>query len=74
MDPCGAADNRIHQPELIIYSCERWCAQPLGCTRHATRGSLEVTMLGGLGGQSLGLHRLWAQRWELVKDPGVDWL
>ena len=36
--------------------CERWCAQPLGCTRHATRGSLEVTMLGGLGGQSLGLH------------------
>ena len=30
------------------------CAQPLGCTRHATRGSLEVTMLGGMGGQSLG--------------------
>ena len=29
--------------------CERWCAQPLGCTRHATRGSLEVTMLGGMG-------------------------
>ena len=21
------------------------------CTRHATRGSLEVTMLGGMGGQ-----------------------
>ena len=34
--------------------CERWCAQPLGCTRHATRGSLEVTMLRGMGGQSLG--------------------
>ena len=37
-----------------IYYCERWCAQPLGCTRHATRGSLEVTMLGGMGGQTLG--------------------
>ena len=24
------------------------------CTRHATRGSLEVTMLGGMGGQTLG--------------------
>ena len=34
-----------------IGNCERWCAQPLGCTRHATRGSLEVTMLGGMGGQ-----------------------
>ena len=38
----------------INEKCETWCAQPLGCTRHATRGSLEVTMLGGMGGQSLG--------------------
>ena len=36
-----------------VADCERWCAQPLGCTCHATRDSLEVTMLGGMGGQRL---------------------
>ena len=45
----------IHATCSMVWSagwgeCER-CAQPLRCTRHATRGSLEVTMLGGMGGQ-----------------------
>ena len=31
--------------------CERFCAQPLGCMCHATKGSLWVTMLNAMGGQ-----------------------
>ena len=30
------------------------CTALIGRTRHATRGSLDVTMLGGMGGQTLG--------------------
>ena len=37
--------------------CGLWCAQPLGCTRHVTRGSLKKTMLSGTSGQSLMIYR-----------------
>ena len=56
------------------WSCERWCAQPLGCTCHATKGSLCVTMLSDHGwakkvsyaGYEPNAERwLWIQGWML---------
>ena len=51
------AQGNMVEMIIIPYSiCGLWCAQPLGCTRHATRGSLQVTMLSPMGGQWTEFH------------------
>ena len=55
------------QSMMFHWNCERWCAQPLGYW-----GSLEVTMLGGMGGQSLGYNTetngiFWICYFEILK-------
>ena len=42
----------IFRSTLLDENQSQESAQPLGCARHTTRGSLDVAMLSGMGGQT----------------------
>ena len=48
--------KEMDEIDMFNYDCGLYGARPLGCTRHAARGSRIVTMLSGMGGQNLLKH------------------
>ena len=49
----------MYEYYIYLYNVRK-SAQPLGCTRHAARGSLDVAMLSGMGGYD--------NEWKQVKN------